>query len=1719
MSKTIAKVAARIAALALSKDKDAKHQCFRIKNLEKNEIIQFIESWGPISKSKGLEKVRILVTDSLDGAIPPQYVAELENTITFYRNHNPDGLIYVESSVQSDEQGLQNIFSLRDSNFLDKSFDEYSDAHSGIPGMLVDAAWNEVDPVNATPNLLFSKLVTVIRLVHPDIEPIPIRRCVAFIELACNLWFNHSKNIDEVEANKIIGNALTALELFPDEQWSDGDSESRVRRRLEMNSRHADLLDGATELSGEDVAAKANEVRFKNIDGSALNTADSNFWKDLCSKYGLTPTDDLRKRIPYSIFSQLFVRDTAGLRLGERIRAEIDANAPGRISEFDALDVTSGLNSRNSLEANRLIDAPAPAGLSPLIDLLSNSTRKSLDKISTPARKIFFNPAIEIVRLVQRSKLDVLTEKIASIEISINEPRLIGSPSHGLFCFLFSETLQSISAELEGVPGSIQLILSKELIEHQEVPDLFVDRDDSDDDLDEFDWEPLPLKFTLNNEKNKKIAVFEQMEWLPENVEKFALFWFLASASDSPAFDSLNTLFANPPADGEDWMKPLVFRESSLETLYRDSTQSVDLTSPLLTSLIQCRKDLRESFVLHGLQLDSLNSFLDSWQSLLRAAREQFVPDGVRSNEFSAFLGTDLLSIAGSERRLMMPLHPIRLRWISCYLEQTIKLAQEFLSGESGFADGDGDYYLDWFENLSPREFPPVAVGAEGALLYSRSEAGWWEDFSPLSTDTADVSFDADSITAISNRIISYLDAHPYKRDGLSLLLVLPTNDQMPAELLGRIVNKTAKSLRISLYVAAPKNRWELISRAVESFSSTLETAPRSRIFPDRDLAFIDYKAGDSLDHLLEKLQLDIAIVTHVLQEQILSQQITEAPIERPGVFQPLRDRSLRLESGGGGSISLVMLPKYPDPMLESWSTLAVRANRCKPVAPGQPENTDLVELRINFQDSARLFKDLHDHCHWVITLERHISREQIESIEAGSPDVLSIEEGIGANKQNTLIVSSRSGRDLIHARLVRKLNRLVSNQQPTATGPSLFSELADGIYESTRRLAPKLALQALGVSRATEEIVGLTIARNLSNEYSPATPTKGLSAWVSLDEHTDWFGGNSQIRADMCRITLEPATNGLINIDLMVLEGKLRQLYDPHGVHQVRRTCEFFKNILRTDSESELPNVDADMWREQVASAIEALPVEAIEFFDTDATQDQQELMHRLLSDFRSGNATLRKVEGVYSACLWDSESDELERITDGEVTVLKSTRTQLIGALQNTSRQLPIALNGSPPATSLDRAAVDVGESVHITSPASNASYDAIPAVGVLQNQSALVSPLTIDQQNLESNTSSKAEVDSPLLDRKIDARGIPKQELRRIYENILGCFADHNVSVFAAHDDDQPFIEGPASVLFKVKPGPGVDPRKLGEKSAALKLSLKLEQDQNINFNIDRGFVTIDVPKRDDQRYFVDAADTWKRWVKPEDSLAVPIGEDRFGGLVTLNFSSSNSPHLLVAGTTGSGKSEALNTILFGLTKHYKPTELQLILVDPKGTELTPFENSIYLRGSIGWDDQDSIILLKEAVDEMQRRYLLFRQHGKRSLVEYNSVVDSSEQLPWWLVVLDEYADLTHDPQSKKDIEAELKRLAQKARAAGIHVIIATQKPSAEVISTNLRSNLPAQLALRVKSAIESRVVIDEAGAENLNGKGDALLKAEGRITRVQCSRVDASAIHGALVGPSS
>jgi DNA segregation ATPase FtsK/SpoIIIE-like protein len=208
------------------------------------------------------------------------------------------------------------------------------------------------------------------------------------------------------------------------------------------------------------------------------------------------------------------------------------------------------------------------------------------------------------------------------------------------------------------------------------------------------------------------------------------------------------------------------------------------------------------------------------------------------------------------------------------------------------------------------------------------------------------------------------------------------------------------------------------------------------------------------------------------------------------------------------------------------------------------------------------------------------------------------------------------------------------------------------------------------------------------------------------------------------------------------------------------------------------------------------------------------------------------------------------------------------------------------------------------------------------------------------------------------------LSEAELGQRYQSILDSLSEFGVVVKKPDDPNARFTEGPASVLYRVAPGTGVTPNMIYQKADSLKLTLRLREEQQVRFSIHEGYVNIDVPKSDADRYYVSAHELWEGWTPPEQALACPIGIDQSGKPIEINFSSSNSPHLLIGGTTGSGKSEALNTILYGLTKHYSEKELRLLLIDPKGTELDQFDDLQHLEGQIGMDDDDAREMLGRA-----------------------------------------------------------------------------------------------------------------------------------------------------------
>ena len=216
----------------------------------------------------------------------------------------------------------------------------------------------------------------------------------------------------------------------------------------------------------------------------------------------------------------------------------------------------------------------------------------------------------------------------------------------------------------------------------------------------------------------------------------------------------------------------------------------------------------------------------------------------------------------------------------------------------------------------------------------------------------------------------------------------------------------------------------------------------------------------------------------------------------------------------------------------------------------------------------------------------------------------------------------------------------------------------------------------------------------------------------------------------------------------------------------------------------------------------------------------------------------------------------------------------------------------------------------------------------------------------------------------------------------------------------------------------------------------------------------------------------------------------------------------PHLLVAGATGSGKSVCLNAMLISLICKYSPEDLRLILIDPKKVEFAIYDGLPHLMiNEIIADAQKAVSALNWAIKEMERRYLLFEQKtrsGKlvHNVDEYNrNLNENEEKLPKVVIVVDELADLMS--VAKKDIEDRIQRLSQKARAAGIHLVIATQRPSVDVITGVIKGNLPTRMAFRVIQEVDSRTILDSSGAEKLLGNGDMLYRTEGMFSscRVQ------------------
>jgi S-DNA-T family DNA segregation ATPase FtsK/SpoIIIE len=339
-------------------------------------------------------------------------------------------------------------------------------------------------------------------------------------------------------------------------------------------------------------------------------------------------------------------------------------------------------------------------------------------------------------------------------------------------------------------------------------------------------------------------------------------------------------------------------------------------------------------------------------------------------------------------------------------------------------------------------------------------------------------------------------------------------------------------------------------------------------------------------------------------------------------------------------------------------------------------------------------------------------------------------------------------------------------------------------------------------------------------------------------------------------------------------------------------------------------------------------------------------------------------------------------------------------------------------------------------------------------------------------------------------LEARHI-KEDLTtnaRILEDTL---ADFGIAVKVTDIE-----RGPIITRYELEPAPGVKLNRIVALGDDISLAMKAQSVRIVAPIPGKARVGVEVPNSQSTLVYLKEILASPEFQKSQSKLTLALGKDIAGKPVFADL--AKMPHLLIAGTTGSGKTVCVNTLVLSLLFRSTPAELKFVMIDPKMVELAPFNGLPHLLCPVVTDAKKAAIALGWAVGEMEDRYRLLAEAGSRNIEAYN---EKNTLMPYIIVIIDEFADLMM--VARDQIESAITRLAQLSRAVGIHLVLATQRPSVNVITGVIKANLPARISFKVASKVDSRTVLDMNGADKLLGKGDMLLlrPEEAKLTRAQ------------------
>jgi DNA segregation ATPase FtsK/SpoIIIE, S-DNA-T family len=1101
-----------------------------------------------------------------------------------------------------------------------------------------------------------------------------------------------------------------------------------------------------------------------------------------------------------------------------------------------------------------------------------------------------------------------------------------------------------------------------------------------------------------------------------------------------------------------------------------------------------------------------------------------------------------------SEERILTIFNPIRL---SAYLARFEELNNQLQNWITRATEGElevtnlDDYLGHVSEKalyLAPRYFSSDGddtflvevseVLGEGQFILNTKRS---ENMDHLSQELSE---------ELLKTVKNYFEVYPYAKDGLDILFLYCQSADIITKSIDLLFSKisTLKKLKITVH----SSQAALIHQKINNWIRQKEEYANPDSLGKFPKVEINVISGNSINDISlqiidNMIDTDLVVLADYFGQsnQIKFEFDKIDPIKSENWFEVVYKEPL-LKTEGMKRISYVS-EHLPDILKHFYQLQYIYQKKEMLEADELFVLKNKISLS-HFTDSE-LIDFMHDNFNWIMFIDRYLDKSLLEKASSKA-QIIQYKSKAGSNKNYKLIVSSSEYIKKLNSknddyeyydRLSKKLGLILKNN-------NVKKEKIVEAVNIVKSISGALVLKAIGPGKYSHELVATYLSKKHRSQKNNT-----LQVWTVCDE-LPWFRTNKR-RPDLVITTIKEDMDGL-TVDFELLELKFinhsifeRERYD--AIKQIESGVNLYEKLFRFDKN----NTDSEYWRDELVhyfleresyspehayllKKLQNIDVARIKVNITSAIDSYCYTSNLYEYDFDkvSDGVFVDILDGEYKNNIFNrayvlnalgvmdmNEPDynefdekstsfheslsELENMQNPITNELEDFSSEKDGSKEDEQRKThettdleQQSILGGQEDSKHDSLLSDVGNSkrdTHTTDQEGNNDK-----IKYLTDDDELTSGQysTIDTvETYDTRTINKK--DFPEI---VALEGLEKTErnstnddhfgLRKRYvSTIESHFNRNNINVKVKN-----VVIGSSVIRLMLDIPSSINSDKIMRRKQDLQLWLGLDQEPHIF--IDKNGINVDIVRENpDTIFFEDFMAITREQLNnkiKKTNLVAPLGFDPLNNVLYIDFSDPSTPHLLTGGTTGSGKSVTLNSIILSTMCLYDTDKLQFIFIDPKQVEFTVYKNLPHTR-SVVTDINEAIFILEQLVNEMENRYSLFADEFVTNLDEFVDV--TKENLPRIVVVFDEFADfMSQEKEIASRVENAILRLGQKARAAGIHLIICTQNPKSDIINTNIRNNLGARLALKATDSTASSIILGESGAENLGGKGDFLAK---------------------------